>query len=136
MSSREEEDIVFQIISSTVVHAGAWTKNGKEHYCAHCPMGQHYRLQDEEGNVYMSTEESQEPLECGKPANFTYYDQLMGIANRHNHPHIPEPQVAMHFKKKGSKKDSIDLNALERKLRKAKKEVHNLNLIQNLYLTL
>lgn len=29
----------------------------------------------------------------------------------------------MHFKKKGSKKDTIDLNALERKLRKAKKEV-------------
>ena len=51
------------------------------------------------------------------------FDHLRGIANRKDHPPIPEPEVAMIFKKKGSKSSEVDMNDLERKLRKAKKEV-------------
>lgn len=36
-------------------------------------------------------------LDCGKPVNFTYYDHLVGIQNRANHIHIPEPEVAVTF---------------------------------------
>lgn len=36
-------------------------------------------------------------LDCGKPVNFTYYDHLVGIQNRANHIHIPEPEVALTF---------------------------------------
>ncbi|CAG0881639.1 unnamed protein product [Cyprideis torosa] len=59
-------------------------------------------------------------LECGKPANFTYYDHLIGIANRHNHPNAPEPQVAVIFNHK--RVPELDLESLEKKLRKAKAE--------------
>ena len=69
------------------------------------------------------TRDSEEHLDCGKSVNFTYYDNLVGVANRHNHPHVPEPQVAMIFKKKGTKNTEFDVNALERKLKKAKREV-------------
>ena len=60
-------------------------------------------------------------LDCGKPANFTYYDHLIGIANRHNHPTKPEPQVAVIFNQRRS--PEMDLETLEKKLRKAKVEV-------------
>jgi hypothetical protein len=148
-ADREEDDIVFQILASTVVmNSGAWMKNGKETYCMNCPMGQHnnnnggggggggsadgmsYASGEDMNPLEMSSDELQEPLECGKPANFTYYDQLMGIANRHNHPNIPEPQVAMSFLRKGSKKDTVDLNILERKLRKHKKEVGRMTTLE------
>ena len=110
---------------------GSWTKNGLELYCSNCPIA---GSAVHNGNAGHSGHDSgtmqdeylmqgQEVLDCGRPANFTYYDQLIGVANRQSHPHIPEPQVAMVFRKKGSKKDTIDLNTLERKLRKAKKEV-------------
>lgn len=39
--------------------------------------------------------EDDEVLDCGKPVNFTYYDNLVGIANRLSHPNVPEPQVRM-----------------------------------------
>lgn len=32
-------------------------------------------------------------LSCGKPVNFTYYDDLIGIATRFSHPITPEPEV-------------------------------------------
>lgn len=65
-------------------------------------------------------------LDCGKPVNFTYYDNLVGVLNRYRHPIVPEPQVALIFTK--SKKNSkgqleFDINALERKLKRAKREV-------------
>lgn len=74
--------------------------------------------------------ESDEYLDCGKSVNFTYYDNLVGVANRHNHPHVPEPQVAMIFKKKGTKNTEFDVNALERKLKKAKREVCNCSVLR------
>lgn len=75
--------------------------------------------------THQVNQESDEYLDCGKSVNFTYYDLLVGVANRHNHPHAPEPQVAMIFKKKGTKSAEFDVNALERKLKKAKREVCN-----------
>lgn len=34
-----------------------------------------------------------EVLDCGKAVNFTYYDDLIGVAQRYNHPIVPEPEV-------------------------------------------
>uniref|UniRef100_A0A182M3E6 Uncharacterized protein n=1 Tax=Anopheles culicifacies TaxID=139723 RepID=A0A182M3E6_9DIPT len=63
-------------------------------------------------------------LDCGKPVNFTYYDDLIGVAQRYSHPIVPEPEVAYLFlKKKGPKSlKNFDIDALERRLRKAKSE--------------
>lgn len=60
-----------------------------------------------------------EVLDCGKTVNFTYYDNLVGIANRMNHPNVPEPQVALIFKKRNAE---LDIEGLERRLKKAKRE--------------
>lgn len=132
-NSEEEVELVLQILATTVINSGSWIKNGDETYCRGCTLGgggannPSIMISDFEntsGAVGVTLDDdSPEVLDCGRAANFTYYDQLIGVANRHNHPHIPEPQVAMVFRKKGSKKDTIDLNTLERKLRKAKKEV-------------
>ena len=62
-------------------------------------------------------------LDCGKVVNYTEYDKLRGIANRHNHPHVPEPEVAMIFRKKGLRNTEVDMNELEKRLKKSKKEV-------------
>lgn len=61
-------------------------------------------------------------LTCGKPVNYTQYDHLRGITNRNEHRHIPEPEVALIFKKKGNKNSEVDLNELEDRLWKMKKE--------------
>ncbi|ODN06246.1 Tetratricopeptide repeat protein 17 [Orchesella cincta] len=132
-NSEEEVELVLQILATTVINSGSWIKNGDETYCRGCTLGggasnpslmmsSDYENISGGGIAVTVDDDSPEVLDCGRPANFTYYDQLIGVANRHNHPHIPEPQVAMVFRKKGSKKDTIDLNTLERKLRKAKKE--------------
>lgn len=70
-----------------------------------------------------SSVKSKKSLTCGKAVNSTQYDHLRGIANRHEHPHIPEPEVAMIFRKKGSRSSEVDLNELEEKLLRLKKEV-------------
>lgn len=66
-------------------------------------------------------------LDCGKPVNFTYYDDLIGIKKRYHHTTIvPEPEVAFTFlKKRGSSINTFDIDVLEKKLRKAKREKHN-----------
>lgn len=83
------------------------------------------RSQDENltSSSTSSASDQDEVLDCGKAVNFTYYDNLVGVNNRHNHPHVPEPQVALIFKKKSSKNSDFDVDALERKLKKAKREV-------------
>lgn len=40
-------------------------------------------------------EEQIETLTC-VPVNFTYYDELIGIAQRFSHPITPEPEVIVH----------------------------------------
>lgn len=62
-------------------------------------------------------------LDCGKPVNFTYYDNLLGVANRDKHPLVPEPNVALMFKKNGGKTMDVDIDLLEKRLIKAKREV-------------
>lgn len=61
--------------------------------------------------------------------NASFYDHLMGIINRYRHPISPELHIGLiltHIKntKKYSKAQiEYDINALERKLKKAKREV-------------
>lgn len=70
--------------------------------------------------------ESEEQLDCGKPVNHTFYDHLVGIANRHTHPNVPEPQTSLIFYQKsgkGTKRNDFDISAVEKRLLKAKREV-------------
>ena len=71
----------------------------------------------------MNKEKKKTSLTCGKTANYTQYDHLRGITNRSEHPHIPEPEVAIMFRKKGSKNSDVDMNELETRLKKLKKQV-------------
>lgn len=67
-----------------------------------------------------------EPLDCGKPVNFTYYDNLVGVQNRHRHPIVPEPHASLIFsnhKRQSAKGLEFNVDALERRLKKAKREV-------------
>ncbi|XP_014236872.1 uncharacterized protein LOC106659078 [Trichogramma pretiosum] len=61
-------------------------------------------------------------LDCGKPVNFTYYDNLIGVANRNKHPLVPEPAVVYMFKKTEEKLTDFDIDLLERRLKRAKRE--------------
>ena len=60
-------------------------------------------------------------LDCGRPVASSVVDSLPSILNRHSYPHVPEPEVAMIFRTKGS--TEVDMNQLEMQLRAAKKEV-------------
>ena len=62
-------------------------------------------------------------LDCGKPVNFTYYDNLLGVANRNKHPTVPEPNVVLMFKRNDDKSTDFDIDLLERRLKRAKREV-------------
>ena len=64
------------------------------------------------------TKKKKKGLDCGRPVNVTEYDHLRGIALRHTHPQTPEPEVAMIFKKKGSRSTEVDMNELEKRLKK------------------
>lgn len=70
-------------------------------------------------------DEQYEILDCGKPVNFTSYDELMGIIQRHKHPLSPEPGVLVTFAtkaKSGKMTKNFDVDALEARLRKAKRD--------------
>ncbi|XP_039296500.1 uncharacterized protein LOC111052074 [Nilaparvata lugens] len=140
-----EEDPIFNIITSTVIHYGkTWTKRSADSsdnlYCTDCENlnATSRELQSTSKNMTAkahnttttkadkkSAKSSQpsppdnEQLDCGKTVNFTYYDSLVGIANRMSHPNVPEPTVALIFKKRGAE---FDVEALERRLMKAKRE--------------
>lgn len=145
--TQSTEDPVFNIITSTIHYGKSWTKRNIESFTPGC-HSTHFgasdrplntsdevnkttslnkngtRSQDENLTLSSSssTSDQDEVLDCGKAVNFTYYDNLVGVNNRHNHPHVPEPQVALIFKKKSSKNNDFDVDALERKLKKAKRE--------------
>ncbi|KAI4462150.1 ttc17 protein [Holotrichia oblita] len=113
-----DDDPIFNIITSTVHFGQSWIKQGVEYYCTHCQNVQ--QRNTAEKNVLSSSEDT---LDCGKPVNYTYYDNLVGVLNRHRHPNVPEPQVALILSKtKNNKPTEFDIDALERRLRKAKKE--------------
>lgn len=142
-----DSDQIFSIITSTIHYGKTWTKQSMEYYCTEC-QAINFGISDTLGskpsergsnksNIFQNgwdsktsasettnqvDHESDEYLDCGKSVNFTHYDNLVGVANRRNHPRVPEPQVAMIFKKKGTKSTEFDVNALERKLKKAKRE--------------
>jgi len=66
-------------------------------------------------------------LDCGKPVGSSAVDNLPSILNRHSYPHVPEPEVAMIFRTKGS--TEVDMNQLEIQLRAAKKEVFTILMV-------
>ncbi|XP_053696152.1 uncharacterized protein LOC128743573 [Sabethes cyaneus] len=78
-------------------------------------------------------------LTCGKPVNFTHYDDLVGVAQRYEHNPSPEPDVAYLFlkRKTGQSLEHFNIDALERRLRRAKKEqphtIHLWNQIGNFW---
>ncbi|XP_073944274.1 uncharacterized protein [Choristoneura fumiferana] len=128
-----EEDPIFNIITSTVYYGNTWTKHGFEMFCTDCQAYEQQRSGVENGDESTLAEANgdadDEYLDCGKAVNFTYYDNLVGVARRHRHPNVPEPQVALIFTKKKSYKNGsyngvteLDINALEKRLKKAKRE--------------
>ncbi|CAH2264569.1 uncharacterized protein LOC120624465 [Pararge aegeria] len=125
-----EEDTVFNIVSSTVYYGNTWTKHGFDMFCTDCQVYEKQRASGE-NNGNSETREANgsdiddEYLDCGKSVNFTYYDNLVGVQRRHRHPNVPEPQVALIFTKKKSFKNGVtelDIIALEKRLKKAKRE--------------
>ncbi|KAK4875855.1 hypothetical protein RN001_012277 [Aquatica leii] len=134
-----EEDPIFSIITSTVHYGQSWIRQDDEYFCTSCRTLQPKILQKNETRDNQSSFKqtlnklnyitySDEVLDCGKPVNYTYYDGLVGVANRNRHPIVPEPQISLIFGHKTKKvtkanyslEDEID--ALERRLKRAKKE--------------
>lgn len=134
-----DEDPIFNIITSTVLYGHTWTKQGFDLFCTDCQILEQQRYYDNRSNLgldnmnnnmkseLMNDDIDDEYLDCGKAVNFTYYDNLVGVARRHRHPNVPEPQVALIFTKKKNYKNGgavseFDVNALEKRLKKAKRE--------------
>jgi len=126
----ETQEILMDILLSTVTdNDGMWRKTSQENHCRMYGLTQCQRNNPSRNNrgIPLETEDlydDDEVLDCGKPVNFTYYDHLVGIQNRASHSHIPEPEVANLFKKKTKKSggSEIDIDAIERRLKKSKRE--------------
>ncbi|KAG7307118.1 hypothetical protein JYU34_007261 [Plutella xylostella] len=128
-SREQDDDPVFNIVTSTVYYGSTWTKHGFDMFCTDCQIYEQQRENGDDNSPSETNGESvdDEYLDCGKAVNFTYYDNLVGVARRHRHPNVPEPQVALIFTKKKSYKNGgvvseFDINALEKRLKKAKRE--------------
>jgi tetratricopeptide (TPR) repeat protein len=146
MDQARVQEAVMDILLSTVTHPdGSWKKTG-ERVCNNCERpavatvaakNRNNRgvLEDggsAAGDRYDGEEDDEkgvdnfkgEMLDCGKAVNFTYYDHLVGIQNRNSHPKMPEPEVALTFKtKKTTKKGGeVNIDAIERRLKKSKRE--------------
>merc|ERR1711936_331264 len=133
MQAKAEEvarqEVVMDILLSTVTnHDGMWKKTTSENHCSlygisHCQetYGGH-QARNNRGILIEPQDVDDEVLDCGKAVNFTYYDHLVGIQNRASHLHIPEPEVANLFKKKSKKGSEIDIDSIERRLKKSKRE--------------
>lgn len=123
------QEVVMDILLSTVTnHDGMWKKTSSENHCSlygmsHCQetYGGH-QARNNRGLLIEPPDIDDEVLDCGKAVNFTYYDHLVGIQNRASHLHIPEPEVANLFKKKSKKGSEIDIDSIERRLKKSKRE--------------
>ncbi|XP_060062483.1 uncharacterized protein LOC132543044 [Ylistrum balloti] len=115
------EDGLMTILTRKVTENGEWRVEDEQ---KQIPC---HQVTDKTERTSTSSIESKPPpekkkLTCGKPVNYTQYDHLRGIANRNEHSHIPEPEVAMMFRRKGSKTSEIDMNELEERLKKSKKD--------------
>lgn len=148
-----EDDPIFNIITSTVHYGQSWIRQDNEYFCTSCrTISPKLTLRNDSKenqsnfkplNKLNYLTYNDEVLDCGKPVNYTYYDGLVGIANRNRHPIVPEPQISLIFGSKSKKvtrtnhslEDEVD--TLERKLKKAKKEkpksVHLYNQIGNFW---
>lgn len=72
-------------------------------------------------NGKQQKEEPYEALDCGKPVNYTIFDDLVGISNRKKHKISPEPDVLFTFSTKAKSeklKKNFNVDVLESKLRK------------------
>ncbi|GJQ84069.1 hypothetical protein Trydic_g10527 [Trypoxylus dichotomus] len=121
-----DDDPIFNIITSTVHFGQSWIKQGVEYYCTHCQNVQSKNTVEK--NVPSPSPSPpptsvEESLDCGKPVNYTYYDNLVGVLNRHRHPNVPEPQIALILARpRGNKLSEADIDFLERKLRRVRRE--------------
>jgi len=130
-SSKKEDvgkqEILMDILLSTVTNTeGMWRKTSNENHCSlygisHCQASYTAPSRNNRG-IVIDEDLDDEVLDCGKPVNFTYYDHLVGIQNRASHLHIPEPEVANLFKKKSKKGSEVDIDSIERRLKKSKRE--------------
>lgn len=119
-SYKVEDDLVFNILTSTIIENGKWIKEySTEQDPAQIPINKSNKKE-----ISDPVEEVKDYLDCGETVNYTVYDHMSGIINRYLHPHFSEPDIAVLFKKNGNKKE-IDINQLEKKLRKLKKEKPN-----------
>merc|ERR1719427_1738718 len=123
-----KQEVMMDILLSTVTnHDGMWKKTTNENHCSlfgmsHCQASYALPARNNRGILIDSDDLDDEVLDCGKPVNFTYYDHLVGIQNRASHIHIPEPEVASLFKKKSKKGSDIDIDSIERRLKKSKRD--------------
>ncbi|XP_050099729.1 uncharacterized protein LOC126579970 [Anopheles aquasalis] len=121
----EDEESTFHIITSTAssFRDNTWSRKSSDKHRLNVATSTTAFGKSFKSKTEAPTADSDE-LDCGKPVNFTYYDDLIGIAQRYNHPDVPEPEVAYLFlKKKGYKSfKNFNIDALERRLRKAKSE--------------
>ncbi|XP_058126997.1 uncharacterized protein LOC131290651 [Anopheles ziemanni] len=121
----EDDGSTFYIITSTAANyrENTWRRQSRDNVIVNLPKDSSSSGPNASGPK-SGTEAETDVLDCGKPVNFTYYDDLIGVAQRYSHPIVPEPEVAYLFlKKKGPKSlKNFDIDALERRLRKAKSE--------------
>lgn len=139
------QELMLDILMSTVTNPdGMWKKTSSVSYCSgNCVaagnpasgasgsgpskslLGRNNRgikTSDNDEILDDSNDAKDEELDCGKPVNFTYYDHLVGIQTRASHPHIPEPEVASTFRSLVGSKKNLDIDLIERKLKKFKRD--------------
>lgn len=116
----QAQELMLNILMSTITNAdGMWKKTSSVSNC----LQQQKSLRNNRGILEPDDLDlKDEELDCGKPVNFTYYDHLVGIQNRASHPHIPEPDVASTFKSLVGSKKSLDIDIIERKLKRFKRD--------------
>lgn len=163
VNEKYKSDDVFNIITSTIAYGSSWSKQSVEKSCdipcdgngnenginlKGIPPTASVVTVVSSGSTKTTTtptttalkktnSDLDEVLDCGKPVNFTYYDYLIGVAQRFNHPLIPEPDVAYLFLKNKDEKSlkSFDISLLEKRLKRARKDkprsVHLYNQIGN-----
>merc|ERR1719322_781055 len=124
--SGKQEQMLDILLSTVTNHDGMWKKTTNENHCSlhgitHCQESYAQPARNNRG-ILIDDDLDDEVLDCGKPVNFTYYDHLVGIQNRASHLHIPEPEVANLFKKKSKKGADVDIDSIERRLKKSKRE--------------
>lgn len=125
-----QEDPLFNIITSTERYGNTWVKHDEPSFCADCAS----RVENSEKLKINLTNpdfkmvgqklEDDHELSCGKPVNFTFYDNLVGVMNRDKHPPLVQPEAMIEFIRKYKLKagKTFDLELVENKLKQTKKD--------------